>query len=127
MVGTGYRIFHFGEPAIITTSSSSTTTGYTSTTSTIIDDDCPLDIIYGVHAEKTKLIRQFRDTVLSKTPEGQELIKLYYQWSPVIVKGMEQDEEFKQEIKGIVDSILPMIEREMELHSNPTLATTNFK
>ena len=52
----------------------------------------------------------FRDKVLSKTQEGQELIKLYYQWSPVIVKAMEADEEFKQEVKDIVDEVLEMIE-----------------
>lgn len=127
VVGFGYSIFHFSEPSIVTTSSSSTTTGltttsssfsttsaYTSSTSTVIDDDCPLDIIYGTHAEETKLLRQFRDKVLSQTSEGRELIKLYYLWSPTIVKAMEQDEEFKEEVKQMIDGVLPMIEDGME-------------
>ena len=121
-VGFGYRIFHFSEPPIITTSSSSTTTGltststspstttaYTSTTSTIINYPCPLELVYGVHAEETALLRYFRDTVLSKTPEGQELITLYYQWSPAIVRAMEEDEEFKNMIKEIVEAVLPIL------------------
>lgn len=52
--------------------------------------------------------------ILAGTVEGRELIKLYYQWSPVIVKAMEDDVESKQEIKGIVDSILPMIEKSVK-------------
>jgi len=121
-VGFGYRIFHFGEPPVITTSSSSTTTGltstssspattsaYSSTTSTISDDDCPLDIIFGANAEKTKLLRQFRDKVLSKTTEGQELIKLYYKWSPAIVKVMEEDKNFKNLLQENIEAVLPML------------------
>jgi hypothetical protein len=50
---------------------------------------------------------------MSKTSEGQELIKLYYQWSPVLVKAMEADEEFKGEIKGMIDSVLPMIGKDI--------------
>ena len=41
---------------------------------------------------------------------GKELIKLYYQWSPVIVKAMEADEEFKEDVKALVDGILGMVE-----------------
>jgi len=46
---------------------------------------------------------------LSQTPEGKELIKLYYQWSPVIVKAMEEDEEFREDIKEIVDHLIYFI------------------
>jgi len=55
------------------------------------------------------ILRKFRDKVLSNTPEGQELIRLYYQWSPVIVKAMEEDEKFKDEVKEMIDRLLPMI------------------
>jgi hypothetical protein len=50
-----------------------------------------------------------RDEVLSQTPEGQELIRLYYEWSPVIVKAMEEDEEFKTDVKEMVDEVLLLI------------------
>jgi len=56
-----------------------------------------------------RILRQFRDEVLNKTLQGQEMIKLYYQWSPVIVKAMEEDETFKKEIKEMIEEILPLI------------------
>ena len=47
--------------------------------------------------------------MLCATPEGQEIIRLYYEWSAVIVKGMEENEEFKEEVKELIEGILPMI------------------
>ena len=52
--------------------------------------------------------------VLNKTSEGQELIKLYYEWSPAIVKAMEEDEEFKEEVKEMIDGVLELIKIEAE-------------
>ena len=125
-VGFGYRILHYGGPTLITTSTSAietttsvptiitTTIPHISTTTTTTDIWCPPELIYGEHSEQTELLRCFRDNVLSKSPEGQELIKLYYQWSPVIVKAMEGDEEFKEEVKEMMDGVLPLIRREIE-------------
>ena len=70
---------------------------------------CLAEEIYGENSEKTELLRYFRDNILSQTPEGQEIIRLYYEWSPLVVKAMEEDEELKEEIKKIIDGILPMI------------------
>ena len=50
--------------------------------------------------------RYFRDNVLCATPEGQEIIRLYYEWSAVIVKGMEEDEEFNAGVKDIIKLII---------------------
>ena len=72
-------------------------------------DPCPMSLIYGEQSTETALLRSIRDNVLSKSPAGQELIKLYYQWSPIIVRAMEADEEFKQEVTDIVDEVLPLI------------------
>ena len=47
-------------------------------------------------------------------PVGHELIRLYYQWSPAIVKAMEEDEAFKQEVKELVDGVLELIGEEAE-------------
>jgi hypothetical protein len=75
---------------------------------------CPVISIYGNHADATEVLRHFRDNVLSQSQEGQELIKLYYLWSPVIVQAMEEDKEFKKEVKEIINSVLPMIEKVIE-------------
>ena len=73
-------------------------------------DPCPIIQIYGEHSVETELLRSIRDNLLSKSQEGQELIKLYYQWSPIIVKAMEADEEFKQEVKEWVDEVLEVVD-----------------
>jgi hypothetical protein len=78
------------------------------------NSQCPVIKIYGNLSCETELLRNFRDNVLSTAREGQELIKLYYQWGPVIVQAMEEDKEFEKEVKEIIDSVLPMIEKVIE-------------
>jgi hypothetical protein len=75
---------------------------------------CPSETIYGEHSEQTEVLRHFRDNVLDITQEGKELIKLYYQWSPMIVQAMEADDEFKDDIREMIDGILPLIGGEVE-------------
>ena len=82
------------------------------TTTTITT--CPAEELYGEYAEETELLRHFRDNVLSKTAEGQEVIRLYYEWSPAIVKAMVEDEVFEGEIKKTIDGILPLIRTGVE-------------
>ena len=59
-------------------------------------------------------MQYFKDTVLRQTPEGRELIKLFYFWSPFIVKAMEEDEAFEEEIRGMIDTMLSVTEEESE-------------
>jgi hypothetical protein len=69
---------------------------------------CPVVQLYGEGSEQVQLLRNFRDTVLRETLEGQQLMKLYYEWSPVVVKAMEADDEFKEGVKEMIDWILPL-------------------
>lgn len=80
------------------------------TTSSIPSGSCPSETIYGSDSYEVELLRSIRDNVLSKTQEGQELIKLYYQWSPFIVRAMEADDDFREDIKEMVDGMLSVIE-----------------
>ena len=73
---------------------------------------CPLEIIYGDTSEEIKLLRYFRDKILDKTQEGREYIRLYYQWSPLIVKAMKEDKEFTKNIKEIFDEVLILVDEE---------------
>lgn len=91
-----------------------TTTTGPDTTTTTIDDDCFLEDIYGEFSEETKLLRYLRDNVLNSTPEGQEIIKLYYQLSPMIAKVMKKDEGFGEELKTTIDGILILIRTGIE-------------
>ena len=72
---------------------------------------CPLLLLYGEDSEEVKLLRNLRDNMLRQTPEGKELIKLYYQLSPVIVKAMQGDEEFKEEVREMIDGVLELMGR----------------
>jgi len=87
----------------------STTTTTTEPTTTIANITCPVEKIYGELSQEAELLMYFRDNILSDTPEGQEIIRLYYEWSPVIVEKMEEDEVFKQDIKEMIDGVLPLI------------------
>ena len=71
---------------------------------------CTSEEIYGENSYEVAVLRDFRDNVLSQTPAGQEIIELYYQWSPAIVRAMEADEEFKEDIKEMIDGVLEIIE-----------------
>jgi hypothetical protein len=71
-------------------------------------------VLYGEYSEEVELLRYYRDNVLSHTPEGRELIKAYYQWSPIIVQAMEEDEDFKKEVKEIIDGFLPLLRNHLE-------------
>jgi hypothetical protein len=67
--------------------------------------------IYGGDSEEIKVLRHFRDEVLDKTPEGKEIIRLYYQWSPVIVKLMEGETHLKEGMRGLIDGIMSLVDR----------------
>ncbi len=70
---------------------------------------CPTEQIYGQDSEEVEVLRSFRDNVLSKTPEGQEIIRLYYELAPGVVKAMGEDEGFKVRMKAVIDGILPLV------------------
>ena len=75
---------------------------------------CFIEKLYGEHSEPTELLRHFRDNVLNKTPEGQGVIRLYYEWSSSIVEAMKEDEKFKEQVKELIDGVIPMIREEIE-------------
>ena len=74
------------------------------------DSSCTSMYLLGEGDPRLDILRQLRDEVLSQTPEGQEIIRLYYELSPAIVKAMEEDEEFKGEVKEMIDGVLGLIE-----------------
>jgi hypothetical protein len=72
-------------------------------------DQCPVVAIYGSSSEEAALLRDFRDSILSTNLIGRGLISLYYELSPVFSSALEEDEGLKGMVKGLLDSILPMI------------------
>ena len=76
--------------------------------------NCPATAIYGKHSTETELLRYFRDNVLNQTHEVQEIIRLYYQWSPVILEAIIHDVMFKKELNEMLDQILLLIKLYIE-------------
>ncbi len=92
------------QPPLPTSTSSSSTTPTKS-----FLNDCALLRVYGENSVEVELLRYIRDNILSQNPEGRELIKMYYQWSPVIIAAMENDEEFREEVREIIDGVLGLV------------------
>jgi len=90
-----------------TTVASTSTTISGSTTTTI--QSCPTEELYGEYSEEAELLRNYRDSVLAQSHEGQELIRLYYELSPVIVAMMNEDEGFKEQVKEMIDGVLELV------------------
>jgi hypothetical protein len=86
-----------------------TTIPVDSTTTTAATQTCPTEAIYGVDSEEVEILRYFRDDTLSTTQEGQEMIRLYYQWSPALTRAIQNDEAFGKRVKEITDRVLLMI------------------
>jgi hypothetical protein len=106
---SGYKSGHDYVRAVrggVTESSTTTTISGSTTTTT---QSCPIEEIYGVYSEETEILRYLRDNVLSQTPEGQEIIRLYYELSPVIAKAMKEDVAFKAQVKGMIDGVVRVI------------------
>ena len=71
--------------------------------------DCLVEYLYGKNSERTRLFRMIRDDVLENTPESRELIKHYYQWSPLLVMAAVADAGFKEEIEKMIDRFAPLL------------------
>jgi hypothetical protein len=97
-----------------TTSSTTTTPPLTTTTTTPPGPLCLAEKIYGEYAEETALLRRVRDELLSNTPEGQALIRLYYQWDTLLGQPIGDDEGIREEVKKLINEIIPVFEEMVE-------------
>mgnify|MGYP001084324753 CR=1 FL=1 len=50
-----------------------------------------------------------RDGVLGQSPEGRAIIELYYRWSPLIARAVREDDQLREEIKGLVGDMIDLI------------------
>lgn len=73
---------------------------------------CLATSLYGENSSEVKLLKIFRDNVLSKTSKGREIIKLYYELSPLITKILQNNAGFKKDTKIIFDKLLTIIENQ---------------
>ena len=88
-------------------SSSTTSTGVSTTTTSVFP--CLATETYGEHSEEVLVLRYIRDHVLSKSPEGREITRLYYELSPVITVMMKNDNELRRELQRTADKVFRLI------------------
>lgn len=108
--GTQYIEYTPDDSATTSSTSSTTSVPVSTTTTTSPGRPCPVEAIYGEDSEEVTFLRMVRDHFLNQTPESRQLITLYYQWSPIIVKIMEGDKEFKQWVKEMIEDVLHLLE-----------------
>jgi hypothetical protein len=70
---------------------------------------CPLTLIFGDDSPQTRTLRNFRDGVLRRTPEGRELIRLYYQWGAAAARAITADKQLREEVRELADDILMLM------------------
>ena len=85
-----------------------------STTSSSLLPICVVEEIYGEDSEKVEILRHFRDTTLNKTQSGKEIIKLYYEWNPRMIKALKEDKILRGQVMQMMDQVLLLIGREKE-------------
>jgi hypothetical protein len=72
---------------------------------------CPAEAVLGEDDPRLDTLRAFRDQVLAKNPNGQKMIKMYYDASAAVVQMMERDPAVKQAAREYLGALLPMIEQ----------------
>jgi len=104
-----------GIPSCLTAGCHQTECGGGQTTTTSASTaNCPTEEIYGEGSVEVVILRSIRDNVLTKTPEGREIIKLYYLWSPIVTVAIQNDYSLRKGVKELVDEILPFLREEAE-------------
>jgi len=92
-----------------TTTMLDTSTIVTSSTTSTIAPLCPVETIYGENSKEAEVLQYLRDHILNTTPEGKEIITLYYEWSPFIVVYIENNGELKNNLREIIDEFLQLL------------------
>ena len=62
-------------------------------------------------------MRCLRDSLLVKSTEGKEIIRLYNQYNTLIISVMKQDPDFKNQVKDIIDELIPFIRLQLVEHN----------
>jgi len=92
-----------------TTTTSSTTSSLPSTTTV---PPCLAELLFGEGSEEVLLLRNIRDAILSSTPEGQELTKLYYTWNWLLIEAIESNPGLKETLKTVLEQTIEVISGE---------------
>ncbi|MEI6125600.1 MAG: rhodanese-like domain-containing protein [Pseudomonadota bacterium] len=70
---------------------------------------CAAVAIYGEGSEEIRALRDFRDAVLAQSPQGQQLIHLYYSISPVLAEYVRGNKGARAMLETVLDALLPLV------------------
>ena len=91
-------------------STNGTTTPTTITTTTTSSTSiCFLEWLFGEDSEAIDCLINVREACLNNSPEGREITRLYYQWSPFLISTIGGDEELQKDIKAMVGGFLQLV------------------
>ena len=82
--------------------------GEPASTTTVPSPQCPAELLYGADSDEVHLLRMFRDTVLSGSPEGREMVRLYYRWSGPLAEVIAGDRALQDEVRRAMEALLPV-------------------
>jgi hypothetical protein len=83
----------------------------------------PRDWLGRTESKTLDLCRRFRDDVLRTTPEGRELIELYYQHRVTVLARLERDPQLLRDAAACLVAITPAVEVGLR-HGSLTLSAT---
>ena len=76
---------------------------------TVEPKPCAASYLLGADDPRLDIMRQFRDTELSASPAGKNLIRLYYDKSADIITVCENNPAAKQSLKQLLEAITPAV------------------
>jgi hypothetical protein len=86
-----------------------TTSVLTSTTTTTARL-CPIEELSAGDQDKLGLVRQYRDTVLRKTPTGRAYVKLFYRHALEVTAILAKNPSIAADGRNILNTMLPKVE-----------------
>ena len=72
---------------------------------------CVAETILQDDEECLNVLREFRDKNLLKTEKGKRLVDLYYEYSPILIKLIEDKPELKAKLKQRIKTVIPGIKK----------------
>jgi hypothetical protein len=72
---------------------------------------CIAEAVLENDEDSLNVLREFRDKVLSNSIKGKKLVALYYEYSPMAVKFIEDKPEVKSRLNQIIKTLIPTIKK----------------
>ena len=86
------------------------TTSVPTSTTTTTARICPIEQLSDGDQGKLSLVRQYRDTLLRKTPTGRAYVKLFYRHALEVTAILAKNSSITAEAKNILNTMLPEVD-----------------